>query len=193
MRTYIVKNHGGFNYLRVVEPHKEGGWPHMHILVDKFICHNDVVKLVTQWGFGWNMHNVLMSSKNASWYLAGYLTKKWPDISADLLRVTSKCRIVSVSRGMPAIFTSKSEWAIVEYDCPAEHALFMCNAIIKLLKDKKASVILSTPFGDGFVIESDTLISSSWLEEYFDPYVWSYCQDFDYSYLPYGLQERLDL
>lgn len=193
MRTYIAKHHGTFKYLRIVEPHKIGGWPHLHIIVDGFILEPGIVKLVTQWGFGWNMHNVRISSDDAASYVSKYLTKEWPCADADIMRIASKTRIVSVSRGMPAIFTSKGEWECVRYHCPAEHALFMCNAIIMLLKDRGAGAIVSMPFADGFLIESDTFLSASWLEDRFDPYIWELCSDYHFSYLPCGLQERLKL
>lgn len=193
MRTYIAKKYGKFAYLRIVEPHKDGGWPHMHVLIKGHVMKTDVVEKITDWGFGWNMDCRRISVTCASCYLSGYLTKKWPDTAADILRVASKCRIVSVSRGMPAIFTVESEWDVVKYDSPSEHAKFMCNAIIKMLKDRKATVILSRPFSDGFIIESDVNISPWWLEEYFDPYVWEYSKDFEYSYFPYGLQDELIL
>lgn len=193
MRTYIAKRYGAFKYLRIVEPHRVGGWPHLHILIEGFVCDKEIVNLVTKWGFGWNMHNVRMSTDSAARYVSKYLTKDWPDASADVLRAASKCRIVSVSRGMPAIFTAKSEWSVVRYGSPSAHALFMCNAIIKLLKDKKCAYVLSRPFSEGFIIESDKDLEDSWLESFSDPYVFRVCSEFDYSYLPYGLQEELAL
>lgn len=193
MRTYIAKRYNAFSYLRIVEPHKEGGWPHLHVLVDGFVCDREVVKMVTKWGFGWNMHNQRISTAHAARYVSKYLTKEWPGVEADIMRIASKTRIVSVSRGMPPIFTAKSEWEVVRYQCPPEHARFMCNAIIKLLKDMGATVVDSEPFADGFIIQSDVFLSGAWLEERFDPYVWEVCDDYRFSYLPYGLQQELEL
>jgi hypothetical protein len=94
---------------------------------------------------------------------------------------------------MPAIFTAESEWSVVKYAIPGYHANFMCNALIAMLKDRGATVVLSSGFSDGYIIESDIEITGAWLEEYFDPYVWNVCNEFDYSYLPYGLQQELEL
>lgn len=193
MRTYIAKKYGKFDYLRIVEPHKKGGWPHMHILIKGHVMKTEVVEMITKWGFGWNMHSVRMPYKTAARYVSKYLTKEWPNTDASILRVASKCRIVSVSRVMPAIFTAESEWSVVKFMVPAGHAKFMCNALIKMLKDRKADFILSRGFSDGYIIESNIEITGAWLEQYFDPYVWNVCDEFDYSYLPYGLQEELDI
>lgn len=193
MRTYIAKKQGKFDYLRIVEPHKKGGWPHMHILVKGHVMKTDVVEMITKWGFGWNMDCIRIPYKTAAKYVSKYLTKEWPDTAPEILRVASKCRIVSVSRGMPAIFTAESEWSVVKYAIPGYHANFMCNALIAMLKDRGATVVLSSGFSDGYIIESDIEITGAWLEEYFDPYVWNVCNEFDYSYLPYGLQQELEL
>lgn len=193
MRTYISKYYGSFNYLRIVEPHKSGGWPHLHILVKGCVIDSKILKLVPKWGFGWNAHVLRLSSASAANYISKYLSKKWPDTQSEVLRVASKCRIVSVSRGMPPIFTVASEWSVVRHSVPGEHAQFMCNAIIGLLKDNNSKSILSRPFADGFIIESDIDLRDSWLETFFDPYVWEYCNDYHFSYLPFGLQMELTL
>lgn len=193
MRTYIAKQYGSFKYIRIVEPHKVGGWPHLHILIDGFICDREIVKMVTKWGFGWNMHNMRISSDSAAKYISKYLTKEWPGVDADIYRIASKCRVVSVSRGMPAIFTAKSTWSVVRFSMPEGHAEFMCNAIIKLLKEKNCTYVLSRPFAEGFIIESDIDLQDCWLETFFDPYIFRVCHDYDYSYLPYGLQQKMEL
>lgn len=193
MRTYISKKYGRFDYLRIVEPHKLGGWPHMHILIKGHVTKVDVVKKIVSWGFGWNMECQRIPVKEAAKYISKYLTKEWPSADADVLRIATKTRIVSVSRGMPAIFTPASEWAVVRLSLPESHAEFMCNAIIQLLKDKGAILIISKPFADGFVIESDVDLQDCWLDTFLDPYIFRVCQGFDFSYLPYGLQQDLDL
>ena len=191
MRTFITLNKGPFDYLRIVEPHKKGGWPHLHILIKGCVIDSTILDRVCDWGFGWNAHVVRMGGVVASNYLSHYLNKKWPDTDADVLRVSSKCRIVSVNRGMPAIFTKKSDWDVVKFAMPASHSIFMCSAIVNLLKKNKAAYVLSSPFSDGFVIVSDVDLQDSWLEKFSDPYVWKVCEGFEYEYIPYGLQQEL--
>jgi len=193
MRTYITKKYGKFSYIRIVEPHKKGGWPHLHILIDGCVVDSSILKKVTEWGFGWNAQVQRITASSAAFYVSKYLSKKWPDTQADIMRIASKSRIVSTSRDLPAIFTKESEWDCVKYAVPAGYAKFMCNALIQLLRHKKCGYVLSRPFSDGFIIESDTDIKRDWLESYFDPYVWEYSEDFNYSFAPYGLQEILNL
>lgn len=193
MRTYVTKFRGKFNYIRIVEPHAKGGWPHLHILIDGCVIDSGIMKMVTKWGFGWNTQLMRISGKNASVYLSKYLTKEWPAGSADINRLATKTRIVSVNRGMPAIFTCKSEWSCVQHSIPSDHALFYCNAIIRLLKERGCTYALSSPFSDGFIIQSDIAISDGLLERLSEPYIWKVCEGFEYEYIPYGLQQVMPL
>lgn len=193
MRTYLAKKYGKFTYLRLVEPHKKGGWPHLHILVQGFTSLPKAEDRVTQWGFGWNYHCKQMPPKAAAHYVSKYLTKEWPDSDVDVLRVASKCRIVSVSRSLPAIFSVKSDWDVMQYDEPSGNAIFLCNAIINFLKEKKATFVTSKAFGGGFIIHSDIMIIPSSDLSGFPKDVWKYCDDFDYEHIPYGLQQKLKI
>jgi len=193
MRTYIAKKYGKFDYIRVVEPHVLGGWPHMHILIKGCVIDKKITKMVTKWGFGWNMECQRISAKDASRYLSKYLTKPWPDNKADLNRQLSKTRIVTVSRGMPPIFTKKTEWEVVRHSLPSKDTLFYLNAIIKHLLKNKANFIQATPFCKGFVIESDIDFNFDEVEMDLDPYVWEYCKEDVFIHCPYGLQEEIFL
>jgi hypothetical protein len=192
-RTYIAKKYGKFDYLRCIEPHADGMWPHMHVLIKGCKIDSEIVKLVVQWGFGWNLHHERISGVDAANYLSKYLSKEWPVGNADLMRIQSKTRIVSVSRGMPALFATESTWEVVKHDIPPDHCLFLCNYLIHLLKESQCQYVLARPLSDGFIIESDIPIYDSLLEENFPPGTWKYCEDSDYSYLPYGLQQELGL
>jgi len=193
LRTYASKRYGKFDYLRIVEPHKKGGWPHLHILIKGCKIDSTILKKVVHWGFGWNSQVTRISAPAAVYYISKYLSKNNTDATSDVLRQSSKCRVVSVSRGMPPIFTVKSEWDVVQYNRPSEHASFMANAIITILKKHNATFILCKPFSEGFIIESDVDVPVYWLDSFDDPYVWNYCRKFDYSYMPYGLQMELGM
>lgn len=193
MRTYLSQKYGKFSYLRIVEPHKRGGWPHMHILVQGFQSLPRADDKITRWGFGWNFHCKRMPPKDAAWYVSKYLTKDWPDNNADINRAASKARIVSVSRGMPPIFSVKSDWDVIQYDMPNVNALFYCNNLIRLLKEHHASYISSKAFGGGFIIHSDIPIPTGWIENTQDPYIWKYCTNFEYEHMPYGWQMEMFL
>jgi hypothetical protein len=193
LRSYVQKMHGKFTYLRVVEPHKNGGWPHLHILVDGCVFQSYILSMLTQWGFGWNAHSVRVSSKHASEYMSKYLSKPWPSEYADTLRAVAKTRIVCVSRDLPAIFTSKSEWEVVRHDLSADDSIPLVNTLLNILHNHDATVIQVMPLGEGFIIESDIPIYDSWLNEA-DKYAWFRVgESRHYEYLPYGLQQVLSL
>jgi hypothetical protein len=191
MRTYIAKKYGKFDYIRIVEPHKKGGWPHIHVLTKGNVIDKDIVKKVTGWGFGWNFHVKQISGDDASKYLSKYLSKEWPSIDGDIFRVASKTRIVTCSRGMPPIFTTKSEWEVIRYDIPSKATHFLCNKLIDVLHKNNASYINVKPAAGGFIIESSIAIQDSWLENISEKYTWKYVENDEYDYIPFGEQLHL--
>ena len=192
MRTWLVKKNGKFNYIRIVEPHKKGGYPHLHILVDKFLIDTDMMKMVTQWGFGWNMSNLPVNKKDVASYMCKYLTKETFNADDDVLRISSKCRIVSVSRGMPAIFSVKSEWECVKYDIPDHHAEYMHSKIINELIWNRCVAVCSRPFFGGFIIECDIDVDIDWCDDKMDPYTERRGKNYLFEYMPNGLQMEMD-
>lgn len=191
MLTYAHKYSGSFEYVRIVEPHKDGMWPHVHVIVNKPIASTEFVRLLTQWGFGWNFHSKPISAKLASVYLSKYLSKPWPTGDAELYRVMSKTRIVSCSRSLGSIFTKESDWESVSYDEPAENAKAYCNIIITYLSSKKASYIHSIPYCGGFCIESDREVLLEDIKGFPDPYIWDYSGDFQYDYFTFAFPYSL--
>lgn len=159
MLTYARKNSGLFNYVRVVEPHKDGSWPHVHMLVDKNIASTNFVKNVTNWGFGWNFHCVPIPPIKASNYISKYLTKSWPEGDAELHRQFTKTRIVSSSRALGPIFKTKSEWTVVKLSNPSRGVHALLNAAVTDLKKFGATEIEVELISDGFLITSDGNLS----------------------------------
>ncbi len=193
MRTFIAKKYGRFDYLRIVEPHKKGGWPHLHILIKGCVIDKEITKMITKWGFGWNMHMKRISTARAKDYVSKYLTKEWPDNGAEVNRQSANTRIVSVSHGMPPVFSNKSEWNVVQHSVPSANTLFYLNAFIQYLKDHKSTYIFAQPFCQGFVIESDVAIDFDFIERLVHPYVWKYCESDVFEFAPFGHQQELDL
>lgn len=193
LRSYVQKMHGKFSYLRVVEPHKIGGWPHIHVIVKGAVFNTAIMSMITKWGFGWNAHSVRMSGKHASEYMAKYLSKPWPSEYADIIRQSTKTRIVCVSQDLPPIFTGKSEWEVVKFDMRQDDSIPLANTLIHVLHLHDATVISLHKLGEGFIIESDIPIYDFWLEAA-GTYVWKrVSSSLYYEYLPYGFQEHLDL
>jgi hypothetical protein len=99
LSTYIRKKFGKFKYIRIVEPHKSN-YPHLHIILNRYIDTKIAFKYLTSQGFGWNMSLKKITVKSARLYVAKYLSKVEWSQEAESFRVSSKCRIVSCSKGI---------------------------------------------------------------------------------------------
>jgi len=189
--SYAHKYSGDFKYVRVVEPHADGLWPHVHILVNKPIASEAFVKLVTSWGFGWNFESQPIDSASGALYLSKYLTKEWPAGSATFYRQVTKTRIVSCSRSLGSIFEKPVTWRLLEYDNPKEQIEFTRNVLITECHKALCTFMLCSPVGDGFILETDVRIPADIISLFTEPYVWNYSKDSHYAYIPYGVQEEL--
>ena len=190
-RTYATKLHGKFSYLRIIEPHKKSGYPHMHVLVNKFVCDQAVLKKLVRWGFGWNFESQRISQKSALGYVTKYLTKGWDNVDAEELRQATKARIVSVSRDLPPLFFKTPSWELCKHSVPSEHAHFIHSVAITQLHFHGASFVDSAPLCGGFVIRSDVEVDPFAIFDSDVPYSWDWCDDHEFYYL-YGVcQEEL--
>jgi hypothetical protein len=98
-RTYLKKLYPDLIYIRIIEPHKSG-YPHLHVLISKFISIKKATKYITAQGFGWNCQLIKISADSGKAYVSKYLTKaEWSD-EANKLRKLSNARIVSASKGI---------------------------------------------------------------------------------------------
>jgi len=118
LRTYVKKEFGEFEYVRVIEPHKTDGYPHAHIILDRYVNEGTLSKLLTAWGFGWNFHSKRMSSAGSARYVSKYLTKAWPDETVHEVRRATKARIVQGSRRLGAIFRKPATWHCLNFNIP---------------------------------------------------------------------------
>lgn len=162
--TYARKYTGKFNYVRIVEPHQDGSWPHVHMLVDKDIASVGFVKNIESWGFGWNFCCSPMDGIKASNYLSKYLTKPWPDGDADLLRQFARTRIVSSSRNLGPIFKTESSWKVVKLENPVRGVHQMANAVVIEMRKEGATTIEYECISEGFIIKSDATLSPGFVE-----------------------------
>lgn len=172
MLTYARKYSGSFNYVRVVEPHKDGSWPHIHMLVDTPIATTTFVKNITNWGFGWNFHCKLMEGLQASNYMSKYLTKEWPSGDADLLRQIARTRIVSSSRKLGPIFKSTSDWSVVKLSNPSYGVQHLLNRLIQSFRRNGATKIDVELFSQGFLVTSDATLSPKFVRSISCPEDW---------------------
>jgi len=189
--TYARKYSGSFDYVRVIEPHADGCWPHVHILCSKPIATVEFVRRVTDWGFGWNFHSKPISADRAASYVSKYLTKSWPPGSAELNRVISGTRIVTASQSLGAIFATDHTWECINYDIKPADVHYFYSRIISLLKSAKCIYILSSAVDSGFHLISDIELTNDSIFSTFLPYVWRESDDYDFEYIPFGLQQEL--
>jgi hypothetical protein len=139
LASYVRKYHGPFSYVRIVEPHKQGGWPHLHVIVDKYFFTDDFGKHLKKWGFGWCSAVSNISSNGAQGYVTKYLTKGITNEQAEHLRKNTKCRMVSVSRNLGKIYPRGSGWGVVfssayydECEAAVENILALSRALDKI-------------------------------------------------------------
>jgi hypothetical protein len=183
MLTYARLHCGAFDYIRVVEPHKDGSWPHVHLLSTVPFSDTTFVKLVTDWGFGWNFHCAPIDALKASNYVSKYLTKPWPEGDADLLRQISKTRIVSCSRSLGSIFSKPSNWKLIPLSNPFRQIPYLRTAVIAELTDQGATVIEVKTIAEGFHIKADASLSSEFVDFLSDPFLFDSCDALHEAYL----------
>lgn len=153
-RTWAVKTYGKFQYVRIIEPHKKGGWPHMHVLVNIKMSNPKIRSMLKGWGFGYIFDLMEISVKGASQYVTSYLTKKWPDGIANQYRKESKTRIVQASQSLGAIFSIKSTWTLVTREIREEElgAYVWDKYKERFINDRTGARLLTQ--SECFVIES---------------------------------------
>lgn len=155
-RTWATKTYGKFQYIRVIEPHIKGGWPHMHVLVNVEMNESKIRQMLGQWNYGYIFDMGEKSPGHAANYLSKYLTKEWPGGVANALRSSTKTRIVQASQSLGAIFYKKTSWKIVSYKIPVEEVSEFVfehlkevwinhNNGAKLLKGEEFFLIESSP------------------------------------------------
>lgn len=127
--TYMRKKNKKFKFIRVIEPHKDN-FPHLHIITDTYIDTTICFKYLTQQGFGWNANQKKISVTSAKKYISKYLSKCEWSKEASELRKTSKCRIVSASRGIKLTPETSGEWEIIHPKISDESVINYARVII---------------------------------------------------------------
>lgn len=127
--TYIRKKIGNIKFVRIVEPH-QSGYPHLHIIISKYISLRVIGQHLTQQGFGWNAQIIKISCKSAAVYCSKYLTKMdWSEEALNLRKI-SKTRIVSASKGIILKKQSDHEFEVVTPSIPNANVKEYAEAIM---------------------------------------------------------------
>lgn len=112
-RTHVSKKFGSFDYIRVLESHKNTPYPHLHVILDTYIPATDLGRMAVAAGFGFQLSYKKIDAEGAFHYVTKYLTKEWQNQEAWALRKDCRCRIISFSRGLLSPAARKSAWETV--------------------------------------------------------------------------------
>jgi len=74
LRTALQQKYGGFSYVWVREE-QDNGFPHLHVLVSRFLPQGEVARLWKQTGMGEIVDIRQVNARKAGHYLAKYLAK----------------------------------------------------------------------------------------------------------------------
>jgi hypothetical protein len=94
-RTAATKRWGQFSYARVLEPHNNSPYPHLHVIADRLFPAAWLGFELKKAGFGYQTKCSPVTSKGAAAYVSKYLTKPWPNAVCRTLRKTYKLRVIT--------------------------------------------------------------------------------------------------
>jgi hypothetical protein len=127
LRTALAKRYGKFNYVRVLEPHKDPCYPHVHVIADKYFEPSYFGPEAVSAGFGWQLDSKKIDGPEALSYIVKYLSKEWPSQEAVALRKQYRCRIITFSRGLLAPINRVGGWKMLcrgsEFGACLDHIL----------------------------------------------------------------------
>jgi hypothetical protein len=127
--TYARKHNEYFDYIKIVEPHKNVPFPHLHILTSKPIFTTDFFLYSKTLGFGQQQQQQRITSDAAAGYITKYLSKPWPDNGAEKCRQLARTRVLSTSRSFGALFYKKPTHLVLgKFLSPAEAVAQFENA-----------------------------------------------------------------
>jgi hypothetical protein len=125
LRTHISKRYGSFDYIRVLESHKNSPYPHLHVILDAEMSHSFIGEAAVSAGFGYQIKYKPITADGCFAYIRKYLTKEWKNEEAWKLRKHCRCRIISFSRGLLSPARRKAGWTPVlvgsDFECCLDH------------------------------------------------------------------------
>ena len=107
-RTRIAQKYGKFDYIRIVETHKNTPYPHLHVVANINIPESVFGQIAVESGFGWQLYKS-PCDEEAAYYVSKYLTKAWANEDSAFLRKKLRIRIVSWSRGLSALWSKPAK------------------------------------------------------------------------------------
>ena len=103
LMSYCRRKYGSFSFIRFVERHRDRPYPHIHVILDKWMFTRDFWMAATSAGFGNIAHVERASGEGAANYASKYASKAADVNIDDAGRKAAKVRIVSMSRNAGAM------------------------------------------------------------------------------------------
>jgi hypothetical protein len=116
LRTNLRNRFGPFNYVRILETHKNSPYPHFHFVADYRFPPTALGTAAVAAGFGYQIDSQAIDSDRALDYVLKYLTKEWPRDDSKEYRKQYKCRIISFSRGLLSPSRRVTNWELLCYN-----------------------------------------------------------------------------
>ena len=152
LRTAAAKRYGRFNYVRVLEAQPHRGYPHVHVIADKWFEPTWLGPECVSAGFGYQLDSQKIDSLEALDYISKYLSKEWTNETSVMLRKENRCRIISFSRGLLSPVLRKGSWEILarstDLGCCMDHILTSYTWV----QDAKPSVVYERDEGDWYEV-----------------------------------------
>jgi len=131
LRTFLTRKIGRFKYVQVLEAQPKSGFPHLHVLINKYIPAAVLKKGISASGFGRIYDIKEVNDQGAFAYVRKYLSKKWShEIALDIV-VDLHMRFCSGSRGFRLSRTAGNKWSMVDFKMDGQRALDYVQAIVK--------------------------------------------------------------
>jgi hypothetical protein len=115
-RTTLTRQVGRFSFVKVLEPQPGSGFPHLHILVNRFIPQKAIAHAISVSGLGKIFKIQLIQGEGAKHYVKKYLKKDWTHGEALDISVRLGSRRISGSRGFSIRGHSAVSFRIIEID-----------------------------------------------------------------------------
>lgn len=118
LRSYIQKSYGRFSYIWVREE-QENGYPHLHVIVSRFLPQDEISAAWNRAGMGDVVDIRRVEARKAGHYVAKYLAKDaMANMPSGAHRYGSSADIELGVRGMPDgdEDDESGDWALMAYD-----------------------------------------------------------------------------
>lgn len=112
--TLMRRDFGRVSFVRVVEPQPRSGFPHYHILVDKFIPARWLKRYLVSCGFGKIFDIQGIQGNQSRKYISKYLRKPWPVNDGSDFAIIAGVRRISGSRGFSISIRSSVSWGLID-------------------------------------------------------------------------------